>query len=101
MTLGSLRRVPVLAFGLAMPSIAVLAGLFIADRLYLVAALAAAAAVFILLVLLIGPFALSLAAVQQALDALGPQADPGAEAAATRHLGRLGATAEGLWQAAL
>jgi two-component system phosphate regulon sensor histidine kinase PhoR len=101
MTLRGLRRVPMLAFGLALPSLVVLAGLFIAGRLDLAAALAAAAAVFILLVLLIGPFALSLTAVQEAIDALGPQAEPGAEAAAARRLGRLGATAEGLWQAAL
>jgi two-component system phosphate regulon sensor histidine kinase PhoR len=101
MNLRGLRRVPMLAVGLALPSAAVLAGLYIAGRLDLAAALAAAAAILILLAVFIAPFLLSLSAVQQAVDALGPQADPGSEAAATRRLGRLGGTSGAMWQSAL
>src|ERR1700722_1850087 len=70
MGLRGLRRVPALAFGFALPSAAVLAGLFIAGRLDLLAALGAAAAILVLLAIVAAPFALSLAAVQQAIDAL-------------------------------
>ena len=101
MKLRGLRRVPMLAFGLVLPSAAVLAGLFIAGRLDLAAALVAAAAILILLAVFIAPFLLSLSAMQQAIDALGPQADPGSEAAATRRMGRLGGTADALWQSVL
>jgi two-component system, OmpR family, phosphate regulon sensor histidine kinase PhoR len=101
MNLHGLRRVSVLALGLALPSAAVLAGLYIAGRLDLAAALAAAAAILILLAVFIAPFLLSLSAVQLAIEALGPQADPGSEAAATRRLGRLGGTADAMWQSAL
>jgi two-component system, OmpR family, phosphate regulon sensor histidine kinase PhoR len=95
-----LRRAPLFAFGLALPSAAVLAGLFATGKLDLAPALIATAAIFLLLVLAIMPLALSLAAVQEAIETIGPTADPGAEAGATRRLGNLVGTANGLWQAA-
>jgi len=101
MNLRGLRRVPALALGLALPSAAVLAGLFFAHRLGLVAALVAAAAILILLAAFIAPLALSLSAVQEAVDALSPQADPAVETVMTRRLGRLGGTADALWQSVL
>ncbi|HYM71590.1 MAG TPA: ATP-binding protein [Stellaceae bacterium] len=101
MTFRGLRRVPLLAFGLALPSVAVLASLVIAGRVELNAALAAAAAILVLLVIFIAPFALSLSAVQQAIEDLGPDAAPAAEAAATRRLRRLGPTLTALSQSAL
>src|SRR5258708_7629641 len=96
-----LRRVPLFALGLALPSALVLAGLFAAGRLDLTAASIAAVAIFALLVLAIAPLAVSLAAVQEAIETIGPAAEPGAEAAATRRLGNVVGTANGLWQAAL
>jgi len=94
-----LRRVPLFALGLALPSVAVLIGLFIAGRLDLMAALLAAGIVFVMLALFIMPLALSLSAVQTAIETIGPGADPGAEALATRRLGNIVGTANGIWQA--
>ena len=58
------RRVPVIALGLALPSIGVLAGLFAAGRIDLMPALLAVVVIFVLLTLFVMPLALSLAAVQ-------------------------------------
>ncbi|HWB50830.1 MAG TPA: ATP-binding protein [Stellaceae bacterium] len=93
------RRVPLFALGLALPSAAVLSILAAAGRLDPIAALLAAIAVFGLLVLFVAPLALSLSAVQAAIETIGPGTEPGAEAAATRGLGKLVGTADGLWQA--
>ena len=95
------RRVPLFALGLSLPNVAVLTGLFAAGRIDLAAALAGAAASIVLLALAVAPLTLSLAAVQQAIEAIGPDAAPGAEVAATRRLGNIVGTASGLWQAAV
>ncbi len=96
-----LRRVPFFALGLALPSAAVLAGLFAAGRLDPTAALAGLVVIFVLLALFVAPLAVSLAAVQEAIEAIGPDANPGDAVAATRRLGNIVGTANGLWQAAV
>jgi two-component system phosphate regulon sensor histidine kinase PhoR len=95
-----LRRVPLFALGLALPSIVVLAGLFGTGWLDLVPALLAAGVIFVLLALFVMPLALSLSAVQEAIETIGPTAEPGAETQATRRLGNTVGTANGIWQAA-
>jgi two-component system phosphate regulon sensor histidine kinase PhoR len=97
----SLRRVPLLTLGLALPSMAVLAGLFAAGRIDLTAALVATAVILGLLFLAVVPFARSLATLPEAIEMIGPSGGSGAEAAATRRLGHLGYSADALWQAAL
>jgi two-component system, OmpR family, phosphate regulon sensor histidine kinase PhoR len=92
-----LRRLPLLALGLALPSAAVLAGLYFAGRIDLIAALVAAAAILVLMAIGAAPHVLSLARVQSAIDALGPDAASGAEAA-SRRLGHLGESTNALWQ---
>jgi len=94
------RRVPVIALGLALPSIGVLAGLFAAGRIDLMPALLAVVVIFVLLTLFVMPLALSLAAVQEAIETIGPEAEPGAEAQAARRLGNIVGTAHGIWLAA-
>ena len=96
-----LRRVPLFALGLSVPSIAVLAVLFAAGWLDLVTAFVAALLIFVLVGLSIIPLVLSLAAVQDAIETIGATAEPGAEAAATRRLGNIVGTANGIWQAVL
>ena len=96
-----LRRVPPLAIGLALPSAAVLAGLFFAGRVDPVAALAATAAILALLAIGVTPFVLSLAAVQQAIETIGPTADARRRGAASRRMGHLGRSADALWPSAL
>jgi two-component system, OmpR family, phosphate regulon sensor histidine kinase PhoR len=96
-----LRRVLLLAFGLASPSIVVLIGLFAVGRVELAVASSAAAAIFVLTALAIAPFVASLLAVQNAIETIGPTADVGAEALATRRLGNLTRAADGIWQAAV
>ncbi|HVH82207.1 MAG TPA: ATP-binding protein [Stellaceae bacterium] len=96
-----LRRVPLFALGLSLPSAAVLIGLFAAGRLDLAGALIGIAIILVLLGVSIMPLVLSLAAVQEAIETIGATAEPGAEAAATRRLGRLVGTASGLWLATL
>ncbi|HZK90757.1 MAG TPA: ATP-binding protein [Stellaceae bacterium] len=95
------RRVPLFALALTLPGVAVLAGLYAAARLDPAAALIGAAVMLVALAVAIAPFALSLSAVQEAIESIGPAAEPGAEAAATRRLGRLGRTADALWQSAV
>jgi two-component system, OmpR family, phosphate regulon sensor histidine kinase PhoR len=97
----SLRRVPLLAIGLALPSAAVFAGLFAAGRLDLTATLIAIAIIPVLLAIGVAPFARALATLPEAIEMVGPSAGAGAEAAATRRLGHLGHGADALWQAAL
>ena len=96
-----LRRVPLFALGLSLPSVTVLLGLFAAGRIDPTAALAGGLLIIVLLALAVAPLTLSLAAVQDAIDAVGADAAPGAEAAATRRLGNIVGTAGGLWQAAV
>jgi two-component system, OmpR family, phosphate regulon sensor histidine kinase PhoR len=96
-----LRRVPLFALALALPSAAVLAGLVAAGHIDLEAALVATAAIFVLLALSLMPLALSLSAVREAIETIGASADPGAEALATRHLGNISGSANEIWQAAL
>jgi two-component system phosphate regulon sensor histidine kinase PhoR len=96
-----LRRAPLFALGLVLPSAVVLAGLFLAGRIDFAPALGGAAVIFVLLALFVTPLALSLAAVQAAIETIGPTAEPGAEAVATRRLGNIVGTASGLWQAAV
>src|SRR5579863_4429819 len=74
-----LRRVPLFAFGLWLPSAAVLVALLAARRIDVVPAVVGAAAIFIVLVLALVPLILSLTAVQQAIDTIGADAEPGAE----------------------
>jgi two-component system phosphate regulon sensor histidine kinase PhoR len=100
-TLRGLGRVPPLAIGLALPSAAVLAGLFFAGRVDLVTALAATAAILVVLAIGVTPFVLSMIRVQAAIDGFGPAADADAEAAASRRVGHLGRSADALWQSAL
>lgn len=95
-----LRRAPLFALVLSLPSAAVLIGLFLADRLDLTPMIVAAVAIFVMLGLFLAPFALTLAAVQDAIETIGPAADPGAEAAAARRLGHISGAANGIWQAA-
>ena len=97
----ALRRVPLFAIGLALPSAAVLAGLFEAGRLDLTAALIAVAVVLVALAVAVMPFVLSLGALQEAIETIGSETGSGAEAAATRRLGHVGRTADALWQAVL
>ena len=94
-----LRRVPLFAFVLSLPSSAVLVGLFVAGRIDLPATAIAVIVIFVLLGLFLAPFALSLAAVQDAIETIGPATDPGAEAVATRRLGKIGGSADEIWQA--
>jgi two-component system phosphate regulon sensor histidine kinase PhoR len=96
-----LRRVPFLALGLALPSAAVLTILYALGWLDLAGALIAIGAIFVLLTLFLAPLAVSLSAVQAAIETIGPAAEPGAEAAAARRLGNIVGTADGIWQAAL
>jgi two-component system phosphate regulon sensor histidine kinase PhoR len=93
------RRAAQFALCVASPSAAVLIGLLAAGRLDLPAALTAAATIFVILALALRPFVRSLAAVQAAIETVGPASDPGAEALATRGIGNLGRTANELWQA--
>ncbi len=95
-----LRRVPLFAFALALPSVAVLIGLFVAGRIELAAAAVAALAIFVLLMLSLAPLALSLWAVREAIEAIGPTTEPGAELLAARRLGNIAGTANEIWQAA-
>jgi two-component system phosphate regulon sensor histidine kinase PhoR len=96
-----LRRVPGFALGLAVPSLLVLVGLWLTGRLDCRPALVAIVLVTALLALVVAPFARSLAALQEAIDAIGLNAGPEAEAAATRGLGSVGRTGDRLWQAVL
>ena len=95
-----LRRVPLFAFALALPSVAVLIGLFAVGRIELAAAAVAAVAIFVLLMLSLAPLALSLWAVREAIEAVGPATEPGAELLATRRLGNIRGTVNEIWQAA-
>lgn len=95
-----LRRVPLFALVLSLPSAAVLVGLFVAGRIDLVPTAVAGAAIFVLLGLFLIPFTLTLAAVQDAIETIGPRADATAEAVATRRLGNIGGVASGIWQSA-
>jgi two-component system, OmpR family, phosphate regulon sensor histidine kinase PhoR len=97
----ALRRVPLFAIGLALPSAAALIGLFEAGRLDLAAALIAVAVILATLAVAVTPFALSLGALQEAIETIGSETSPGAEMAATRRLGHVGRTADALWQAML
>jgi two-component system phosphate regulon sensor histidine kinase PhoR len=97
----SLRRVPLFAFGLALPSAAVLAGLCAAGRLDLITALIAIAITPVLLAIAVAPFARPLAVLPEAIEMIGPAGGPEAEAAATRRLGHLGHSTDALWQATL
>ncbi len=96
-----LRRVPLFAFALALPSAAVLAGLVAAGHIDLEAALAATAAIFVLLALSLMPLTLSLLAVREAIETISASAEPGAEALATRRLGNISGSANEIWQAVL
>jgi two-component system phosphate regulon sensor histidine kinase PhoR len=96
-----LRRVPAVAFGLALPGWAVLAGLAVTSRLDPAAALVAAAIIALLLGLFVAPIVLSLSALLQAIEALTPDAPASAEAEALRRMRRVGGFANLLWQAAL
>jgi two-component system phosphate regulon sensor histidine kinase PhoR len=95
-----LRRVPLFALGLLLPSALVLAGLVALGELGAVPAVLAMAVIFVLLAVFLTPLTLSLAAVQAAIETIGPTAGPGAEAAAGRRLGNIVGTASGIWQAA-
>ncbi|HWD58206.1 MAG TPA: ATP-binding protein [Stellaceae bacterium] len=95
-----LRRLPLFALALALPSAAVLGGLCAAGHIGPRPALGAVLAIFLLLALSLMPLALSLAAVHEAIETIGPGAEPGAEIAATRRLGNLGGSADAIWQAA-
>ena len=95
----SLRRVPLFALGLALPTAAVLAGLCAAGRLDLTATLIAIAVTAALLATAVAPFARLLAVLPEAIEMIGPSGGPGAEAAATRRLGHLGHSTDLLWQA--
>jgi two-component system phosphate regulon sensor histidine kinase PhoR len=95
-----LRRVPLFALGLALPGAAVLGVLVAAHHLDPLAGLGGVVLIFVLLALFVAPLALSLSAVQVAIDTIGADTEPGAEAAATRRLGKLAGTADGLWQSA-
>jgi two-component system, OmpR family, phosphate regulon sensor histidine kinase PhoR len=94
-----LRRVPLLALALALPSTVVLATLLLVGRFDAVAAVIGTLVIIVALGVAIAPFALSLAAVQDAIETIGPAAHPGTEAAVTRRLGYLGRTPDALWQA--
>ena len=96
-----LRRVPIFALGLSLPSAVALLGLFFAGRIDLAATLIAIVVISGLLGFFLAPFMLTLAAVQDAIDAIGASADAGGEAAAGRRLGNIGGIANGIWQAAL
>ena len=92
---------PIFVFGLSLPSAVALLGLFFARRVDLGATLIAILVISALLGLFLAPFMLTLAAVQNAIETIGANADPTAEAAASRRLGHLSGIADGLWQAAL
>jgi len=96
-----LRRIPLFALGLTLPCAVVLGGLFAAGRVDLAAALGAAAAILALLALSLVPLALSLSAVREAIETIGPTAETGAEALATRRLGNIRGSAKEIWQAAV
>ncbi len=96
-----LRRVPIFALGLSLPSAAALIGLVAASWLDPKPALAAAILIFILLAFSIVPLILSLTAVQEAIETIGAQSDPGAETQAARRLSNIVGTANSLWQTAL
>jgi two-component system phosphate regulon sensor histidine kinase PhoR len=96
----TLRRVPMFALGLVLPSVVVLGVLIAAGQVPPLSALLAVVLIFALLALFVAPLASSLAAVQGAIETIGPGTEPGGEVAATRRLGRLVGTAEGIWQAA-
>jgi two-component system phosphate regulon sensor histidine kinase PhoR len=94
-----LRRAPLFALGLVLPSGAVLAVLVAAREIAPLTAVLAVALIFVLLACFVAPLASSLAAVQNAIETIGADTESGAEAAATRRLSRLVGTAEGIWQA--
>src|SRR5579872_2757553 len=96
-----LRRVPIFALGLSLPSAAALFGLVAASWLDPKPALAAGILIFILLAFSIVPLILSLTAVQEAIETIGAQSDPGAETQAARRLSNIVGTANSLWQTAL
>jgi two-component system phosphate regulon sensor histidine kinase PhoR len=96
-----LRRVPLFALGLSVPSAAVLIGLYVAGRIDLIATLTAIVLICFILGLALMPFIMGLAAAQEAIETLGPDADPAAETLASRRLGNVGRTANALWHAAL
>src|SRR5215469_1704120 len=95
-----LRRVPLFALGLALPSLAALGFLIAAGQTAPLAGLLAVVVIFVLLALFVAPLVSSLAAVQATIEAIGADSEPGAEAGATRRLGKLTGTADGIWQAA-
>ena len=97
----NLRRVPVFALCLALPSAVVLAWLCAAGTIDLAATLIAIAVILMVLAIGVAPFARSLALLPEAVEMIGPAGGPGAEAAAARRLGHLGYSADLLWQAAL
>jgi len=101
MTWAGLRRVPLFALGLSVPSAAVLIGLYVAGRIDLFSTLTAIVLICFILGLALVPFLVGLVAVQQAIETIGPTADPAAEALETRRLGNIGRTASALWHAAL
>jgi two-component system, OmpR family, phosphate regulon sensor histidine kinase PhoR len=94
-----LRRVPLFALGLVLPSAAALGVLVAAGEIAPLAALLAVVLVFVLLAFFVAPLASSLAAVQGMIETIGADSEPGAEAAATRRVGKLVGTADGIWQA--
>ena len=96
-----LRRVPIFMLGLSLPSAAALMGLYFAGRVDLTATLIAIVVISALLGSFLAPFMLTLTAVQDAIEAIGPNAEPGGEAAANRRVGNIGGIANGIWQAAL
>ncbi|HTW54795.1 MAG TPA: ATP-binding protein [Stellaceae bacterium] len=91
---------PLFALVLSLPSAAVLIGLFVAGRIDPTSMVIAAVVIFVMLGLFLAPFALTLATVHDAIETIGPTADPGAEAAATRRLGNISGMANDIWQAA-
>jgi two-component system phosphate regulon sensor histidine kinase PhoR len=97
----SLRRVPLVAVGLTLPSAAVLTSLHVAGRLDLAPTLIAVAVILVLMAIAATPFVRPLAVLPDAIEMIGPGAGPGAEAAAARRLGHLGHSADMLWQASL
>jgi len=97
----SLRRVPLMALGFALPGMAVFVGLFAAGRLDLTAALVAIALILVLMAVAAAPFARPLAVLPEAIEMIGPGASPGAETEAARRLGHLGYSIDTVWQAAL
>ena len=82
----SLRRVPLVAVGLTLPSAAVLTSLHVAGRLDLAPTLIAVAVILVLMAIAATPFVRPLAVLPDAIEMIGPGAGPGpgAEAAAAR-----------------